>query len=308
MITRAIQKSLPALLAWGSVLAFAQGSLASESRALLQQGWKEYGFQSFDAAKKQFSLAGRTTDDDADRREAQLGLAMVDQFCETGVDLRGAVEVYRRLLKEDAGDTVAGMAANFLAEALAAQGALDEANRLWAEVISEHADTMVAQDALLRRTVANLAAPRSDRTREALEYLEEERKRFPSPTPERPGLSPSMDVLLGDMYFYREEYEQARAAYMRYIDVATVRTTSYPLHAIMRLKIAIMSERYLDDPETAGEFYRRLVLDTPNDQRSWFALEKAVDYGTLTRDEIEALELNGVTPEVLDELMEGAPD
>lgn len=292
--------------ALGGFLVFAGGSaIASDVQELLDQGWAEYAFQSFDEARRQFTLVDRGAGDKASRRQARLGLAMVDQFRESKGDPRRAIDAYRDLRKEDANDEVAVMATSFLAEALVALGNLDEANILWDQVITEHADDIAAQDALLRRTVANLAEPGSDQTLEAVRYLEEQRRRFPPPTQEQPGLAPTMDLLLGDIYFYRGEHEKARAAYMRYVDVATVNTTSYPNHAILRLKIALLSERFLNDPETAGEYYRRLVLDTPNDQRSWFALEQAVRYGTLTRREIEALELNGVTPEILDELMEG---
>lgn len=277
-------------------------SARAEDRDFLEQGWTEYRFQSFDAARDLFERAEIESADDGDRREAMLGQAMVDQFRESGDRLGSAVDTYRRLREESKEDRVGVLASAMLAEGLFAQGSLEEANLLWDEVIGEHPGSLAAQDALIRRTTVNLGPMLSDQTLDAVRYAEEKRKGFPVATRENPGLSPALDLLLGDIYFWRENYAAARDAFMRYLEIASVQTVSYATLASVFMRVARLSELRLDDPETAGRVYKQMVLETPNDVRAYFAMQKAIELGNFTREEVVALGIEGLSEREIDEL------
>lgn len=270
----------------------------------LEAAWQEYEFQSFKQAARCFDRITETMPDAATLREARLGQAMTAHFRENSRDLKEAKRTYQMLEEADGSDAVGLMARSMRAELLAEEGGLDEANRIWDALITGHPETLVAQDALLRRTVANLGPITSDRTREALQYLERQRRGFPAPTPERPGLAPVMDAFAADVYLWRGEYRNARDACMRSAEIRTVKTTSYHSVANTHMRIARLSEKVLNDPETAGRYYRRLLFETPNDPRVYFALEKAVALDSVTRAEVEAMDLQGFTAELLDALFD----
>ncbi len=266
----------------------------------LEGGWQEYQFQSFKEAARRFDEIEETTPDAAARREARLGQAMTAQFRESGRDPKAAGKTYQQLEEGDASDAVGLLARSMRAELLAEAGDLDDANRIWDEVITGHPDTLIAQDALLRRTLANMCPMVSDQTLEAVHLMARRRERFPAPTREHPGLAPVMDAFAGEVYFWREEYGKAREAFIRSAELRTLKTASYHSVANTNMRIARISEVKLDDPKTAGRYYRRLLIDTPNDPRMYYAMERAADLGSVTRAEVEAMELAGFTPELLD--------
>lgn len=301
-------RSIGLLLGLFAVLALT-GVRAEDSASLLEQAWNEYEFLSHDIARDLFGRAEREASGEGDRREAQLGLAMVDHFRETGRKLDRAIETYRGLLDAGASDPVGVLATSLLAEALSEQGSTDAANGLWDEVISGHPDTIVAQDALLRRTLANLGSFTSAETAAAVRYVVEKRAAFPEATREKPGLSPSIDYLLGSIAFWREEYGVARDHFGRVLEIGSNQTGSYSLRAGLAMRMARISEEYLDDPEGAGRGYRELVLNNPNDVRAYFALIKAIEYGSVTREELEASSFSALTKAEIADLFagEGAP-
>jgi hypothetical protein len=70
------------------------------------------------------------------------------------------------------------------------------------------------------------------------------------------------------------------------------------------MRVARISEVKLDDKETAGRYYRMLVEETPNDVRSFFALERAVAFGALTIEEVKNLNIYAIDDEVVMKLQE----
>lgn len=283
-------------------LAGAAGARAADPRATLDDAWREFFFQMYDKADRLFARALReTAAAPALRAEAEIGAAMLAQFRETGGDVQRAIGAYERLLNSGLEGPPRALCLSMLAEAYATQQRDADADRLWDEVITRFADLPIAQDALLRRTAHHLRQVRSDRAGEALRYLDEKRKLFPAPTPEAPGLAPAFDLMAGEAHFWRSEVREARAAWERYVKLASPRTTSYAQYASVTLRVAQLSER-LGEPEVAGRYYRHFVEQTPNDVRAYYALERAVQLGALTRDEVIALRLYGLSLEEIDRL------
>jgi hypothetical protein len=181
-------------------------------------------------------------------------------------------------------------------------GKMERANSAWERVITGNADTIVAQDALMRRTLANMGAWDSRETASAVAYLQEKRKAFPGPTRDVPGLSPVMDRYVSTYLSGLKDYAGSREALMAFADVATIRTVSYGWLAGAFFKIARLSELYLDDPKTAGEYYKRVIVETPNAKQSFYALIKAVEHGAMTEAEVRALDLHGMTEKKMADL------
>jgi tetratricopeptide (TPR) repeat protein len=121
-------------------------------------------------------------------------------------------------------------------------------------------------------------------------------------TTQRPLLIPILSSLLGDIYYRAGKYEQAVVHYERYTTIGSAHSTNYSSQASQLYRLAAMHETILNEPARAGHFFRRLATEYSNSQMAYYALEKAVQYKTITRKEVKALRLGGVTEEILDEL------
>lgn len=276
----------------------AHGADANAADAL-RDAWQAYRYQTYEAAERGFRQA---VDDPATQQQATLGLALVAQFRERRPNVREALRLYQQLLDEGLDGDARWQVLALVAECHALTEALDKANTDWEAVIVGAPHSLIAQDALLRRTLANLGAMESAQTTAAIRYLETHREAFPPPTRETPALAPAYDLLLGNLYFWRRDYARSRDAFMRYIAIGSKETTSYSQQASAMMRVARMSESLLDDPATAGRYYRMLVEQTPNDVRSYHALERAVRYGAITADEVRALKLYGISEALLQTL------
>jgi tetratricopeptide (TPR) repeat protein len=292
------------LSALAGCLLFSLQATAQDASQLLKDAWNEYHFLELELATDYFERALEQSADPAQQHEAQLGLAMVQQFDKNSPDPEKAAPLYEALLAADLEDRLVPLVKSLLAECYADMGDLEKANVLWDEVITGYPDLIVAQDALLERTHANMTDFESEETYAAVQYLDEKRKLFPVPTKERPGLAPAFEQLRGEVFFWRDEFEASRQAYINYLEAGSKETTSYSQRASAIMRVARISEVKLDDKETAGRYYRMLVEETPNDVRSFFALERAVAFGALTIEEVKNLNIYAIDDEVVMKLQE----
>jgi hypothetical protein len=283
-------------------------SLAQETDARLREAWNEYSFQSFDAAERLFREAERTASAEDARQQAQIGLAMIRQFDSKRRDLPAAARIYANLLADGLDGEPAALVRSLLAECRVAQGqgGREAVNRLWDQAIADLPSSIVAQDALLRRTFAAMEAWDSPATTNAVEELDRRRAQFPPPSREIPGLAPVMDTLLGNYRFWQGDAERSREAFIRYCDIATTRTSSYGWYSGALFRVAQLSERRLNDRETAGRYYRKIVLETPNCVQSFYCLIKAAELGALSAEEARKLRLHGITDDVVRGIFENA--
>ncbi len=284
---------------------FAAAANANDAAHELAKGWEEYGFLAFDDARVSFSRVQNLSPSVEQDQEARIGLAMIQQFDERRGNRQQAISIYQQLLAEGITAEPAALAKSMLAECLALEGDLPQAIDIWDRVIAAHPDSIIAQDALVQRTYFIMRDWDSASTHKAITELNQLRTAFPSPTPERPGLFPTMEATIGNYYFWQREYEAARAAFMRYSDIANTRNTSYGWVAGMLYRIARMSDLLLDDPETAGRYYKRMVVETRNAAQSWYALMQAVRLGAMDEDEVRALMLPGLDDRTIEKLFQG---
>ena len=109
-------------------------------------------------------------------------------------------------------------------------------------------------------------------------------------------------------HFWCGRPEASRDAFARFCDLATKRTVSYGWFGGTLLRTARLSEEVLNDTETAGRYYKRMITEAPSHARSYFALKRAVALGAITPDEIRALKLHGITDDVIAELFKEKKD
>lgn len=300
MMTKVVFLTLPAFL----LLPLFPLS-AGESACELARGWEEYGFLAFDDARASFSRVQSHSPSLEQQQEARIGLAMILQFDERRGNRRQAISIYQELLEEGISGEPAALVMSMLAECHALEGDLPQAIKTWDRVIAEFPDSIIAQDALVQRTYFIMRDWHSASTRKAIADLIELRTAFPAPTPERPWLFPTIEATIGNYYFWQGEYETARAAFMRYSDIANTRNTSYGWVAGMLYRIARISDLLLDDPETAGRYYKRMVIETRNAAQSWYALMQAVRLDAINEDEVRALMLPGLDDLTIEKLFRG---
>lgn len=280
---------------------FAEESPPSDEPDLLEQAWVEYRFLSLDQAANYFKQV-RAKDKDPSRvREAKLGLAMIKQYAESGADLAGAESMYTEILAEGAEGEVAALVRSNIADIHISRGEEAAALSVLNQLISERLDSVIGQDALLRRIVLTMGAFGSEESvlvaREAevlLENLEV--------TTKRPLLVPIVSSLLGDIFFMAENYEKAVVHYERYTTIGTSHSTNYSSQASQLYRLAMIHESKLNQPDRSGHFYRRLATEYSNSRMAYYALEKAIQYKKITREEVRALRLGGVTEDILGEL------
>lgn len=273
---------------------------APGSDADLAMAWREYGFHSFDIAGQLFARVLETSRDAAERQQATIGRAMIAQFNTKQRDPEKAIRLYRRLLEEGLTGEPKILVESFLAECYAGTRRRDEANRLWDAIIADQPTSIVAQDALIARTLANMGSWDGEETTQAMSHLAQKRTYLPEPDPDRPGLAPPMERLTANWHFWCGRHRQARDTLIRFCDIATKRTTSYGWYAGTLFRTAQISERLLDDNQTAGRYYRRVITETPNHYQSFYALRRAAELGAIAKQEVRALKLNGITDDVID--------
>jgi len=269
----------------------------------LTRAWNEYRFQSYATAVKLFEEVKEAAVDKTDRQEAAIGLAMIAQFREKGGDVESAREIYEELIEERIEGEPGILVKSLLAESCAALGEMDTANALWDELIAGNPASIVAQDALLRRTMVNMKFYDDPESREAVTYLKKKRTAFPEPSPETPGLAPPTDRILAEFFFWNKEYEKAREFFVRYIDIGLAETIGYEKRARALYRVARMFETIFNDPVSAARYYRLLALETPSDQRSYYGIEKAVELGAISADELRNMKFSGITEEIIRELV-----
>jgi len=270
----------------------------------LERAWAEYNFQSYDLAESYFQkvLDGEPTPEEA--LEAKLGMGMTLQFTESGADLDGAKALYEEILDAGLGPERRALVQTFIADIHIERGETEKALAVLDELIRDHAQSVLGQDALIRKLLLTMGPYGSEQSLAAAREAEEVLAGIEA-SKERPLLVPMIADLLGHIYYWAGQYEKAAGHYETYTVIGTPDTNSYGNHASQLYRLATMYENELNNPEKAGQFYRRLLMETPNSSMSYFSLEKAVELNAIRREEVEALRLGGMPDEVLDELFSG---
>jgi tetratricopeptide (TPR) repeat protein len=286
-------------------LAATVGQGATPASDLLTQAWHEYRLQSWGQAESLFYQVMKHPDSDKQNvLDAEMGLAMITQFNTRKPNPSMAATKYETLLKKVSAGERALLLKSLYADCLWQSGQTSKADTIWSALFEENLDSLVVQDALLQRTLMHMKGERDPETAKAIAYLDTTLTKLPPLSVTSPGLAPVFLGLIGDFYLHNNQPGKARDYYKRQIELTTPDTGGYSLYAGRLFQIARLSEVDLHDLSTAGQYYRRLIHETPNDSRFFFALEKAASLGAISAAEIQALHLQGLTDEIINGLFE----
>lgn len=303
VIPRLLNLPLTALLFVASLSLFPPISAAQKPEPL-ERAWQEYQFLSLDVADKLFADVLKTENlPDVYWVEAKVGQAMVSQYRERNPDLIKAEMLYQEALAKAPAAEVRALIQSFLADLYASQGNQDQALKLLDALVAEHIDSVVGQDALIRRFIMTQGAYGTPESLAVARQTQADMERIQvALTQSRPYLVPLIHLLLGNLYFWGADPAESVAQFEKFTILGNADSTSYGSQASALYRNAKLCETELNQPERAGRFYRRLVEEYPNSSMSYYALEKAIALGALTRQEADRLRLGGLTPEILDEL------
>jgi tetratricopeptide (TPR) repeat protein len=274
---------------------------ADSASELITKGWEEYQFLSLDQAATYFEQALKANPDPKLEDQARIGLAMTYQFSESGRDIDRAEELYQEVMDRDPSPEIRDLILSNLADLHLAREEKEAAIQFLDELVNTRLDSVLGQDALRRRIHLEAGAYGSEVSRtvanEASQLLSSV-----SATPEDPKLLPILHDQLGNLYFWLEDYARAAEHFEKFTLLGNADTTSYGSQSKSLYRVAKIYEQKLDQPQRAAEFYRRLILEYPNSNMAYYALEKAAAAGTVSRAEIENLRLSGMTEADLDGL------
>lgn len=277
--------------------------LFAEKPEVLEKAWQEYQFLSMEVAESYFQEALKQDTEELYLQEAKIGLAMVSQFRERGGDLEVSEKLYQDVLEQDPPEETRRLIHSFLADLYLSRGEDEKALDLLNSLIETSPESVLGQDALIRKTILIMGAYGSPESLAAAAEVETILSELDlEVSQERPYLLPMIHSLVGDIYFWAANYSKSVVHLDAFSRIGNPETTSYGSQAAMLYRLAKIYENKLNQPELAGQYYRRLIIGYPNVGMSYYSLERAIQYKTITRSEVEDLRLNGLTLEILDEL------
>jgi tetratricopeptide (TPR) repeat protein len=277
---------------------------APTAEEMLAKGWEEYQFLSLELAEKQFNNALELELTAEQRIQATLGLAMSAQYAERGRDLDKAESLYQEVLSLEPTQDVRDLVTSNLADLYMARGDNDQALEYLDQLVNTRLSSVIGQDALRRKIYLQRGPFGSERSRRVADDAAERIQNLEA-TRERPRLLPVLHTEIGMLYFWLGDYEKAVYHLEQMTLIGSADTTSYGSQSTMLYRLAKLHENELDDPSRAGHFYRRLILEYPNSGMAYYSLVQAVEFGAMTKQEVRALNLSGMTDEILAELFAG---
>lgn len=286
--------------------------LRAEKPGALKQAWQEYQFLSMEVAEKYFNQVLKGKAEPQYKLEATLGLAMVNQFREQKSDLATAKKLYGEVLAQNPPAETRMLVLSFQADLHIKQGEKQEALEILNALIKESPDSVIGQDALIRKMLLTMGPYGSQASLDAAAEVEKVIDGIQvEATPERPYLLPIIHYEVGMIYFWAGDYEKAVEHLTTFTTLGNAATTSYGSQSSTLYRIAKIYENYLHKPAMAGKFYRRIINEYPNSGFAYYSLEKAISLKSISREEVEKMRISGVTEEILDELfatVEGEDD
>ena len=178
----------PLKLAWIGLVLCCSAQAQAPASALLSKAWHEYSLQAWPQASSLFKQTlNHPESSERHKRDARFGLAMITQFDPRDPNPAAAGSQYEALLASQPKGDRRLLLLSLYAQCLWETGQHEQADRTWQELINQHPDSLISQDALLQRTLAHMKAIDNQETEAAIHYLEAVLLKLPKATPARPG-------------------------------------------------------------------------------------------------------------------------
>ena len=284
----------------------------AQDKKLLKEGWEKYDFREFEASRRIFTKVQETSKDKASICQAKTGLAFYYQFGQRGnvtvSDFEKAIDYYEECIKTMGPDfKLTPFWKTMTAECLYRiytkndnQEYLEEAQAIWQEIEKKHHGSLIAQDAMLFRTVVPtrdfLDKKTPERMAEMENYLKPISKKLSNKKTaeaikksEEAILAGVMANYLGKLYSSRKEYKKSTDNLQTYVNIGAT-SNHYKLAAYY--SIARIADVELENKKLAREFYVRLYTESPTERKAYFSRQRAKALGEIIPPEKTQLPKN----------------
>lgn len=271
----------------------------ANDKKMLAEGWSKYNFREFEASRGIFTEVQDTSTDKASICQAKTGLAFYFQFGQRGNvtvgDFEKAIELYEECI------TIMGpeyklipfwksMKAECLYRIYVLNDnieKLEQAQAIWKEIKEKAPNSLVAQDALLFRTVIPIRDFTDDKVpvkiAEMENYLKPINEKINDKktlqaikTSESAVLAGVMANYLGKLYSSRKEFRKSSDNYDTYVKLGP---TSHHYKLGAYYSIARIADVELKDKKLAMEYYTRIFTESPTDRRSYYSMQRVKQLG-----------------------------
>lgn len=270
-----------------------------KDKDLLKDGWAKYEFREFEAARRIFSRVQDTSKDKASICQAKTGLAFFNQFGQRGNvsvnHFEKAIELYDECIKMMGPDykltpfwkSMKAECNYRIYQKNDNIKNLKNAEAIWKELAEKQPKSLVAQDALLFRTVV----PIRDFTDETVPnkiaemetYLQPIKKKINNKKTaeeikkdEAAVLAGIMANYLGKLYASKKNWLKSSENYDTYVKLGPT-SHHYKLNAYY--SIARIADVKLNDKKLAKEYYTKIFTESPTYRKSYFSMKRVKELG-----------------------------
>jgi hypothetical protein len=277
----------------------------ANDKKLLKQAWKKYDFREFKAARNIFTKVQNSSKNKEAICQAKTGLAFYYQFGQRGnvtvADFERAIDFYEECIKIMGPDfKLTPFWKTMTAECLYRIYAkndnfenLEKAQAIWQEIEKKHHGSLIAQDAMLFRTVIPTRDFLDEKTPKRILELEEYLKPLTEKLADKNSaeavkkseevvLAGVMANYLGKLYSSRKEFKKSTDNFQDYVNLGAT-SNHYKLSAYY--SIARIADIELKDKKLARKFYIRLYTESPTNRKAYLSKKRAQELGEIEKPE-----------------------
>lgn len=278
---------------------FCYSAPSPEDKKLLKDGWTKYDFREFEAARRIFTKVQDTSKDKASICQAKTGIAFFNQFGQRGnvtvANYEKAIELYNECIELMGPDyklipfwkSMKAECLYLIYQKTDNVDNLEEAEAIWKEIAKKQPNSLVAQDALLFRTVVPITDFSDSKVPKQIAEMEQylkpitkaiNNKKVAKATreKEKSSLAGVMANYLGKLYASRKEWKKSSENYDTYVKLGAT-SHHYKLNAYY--SIARIADIELKNKDLAIEYYTRIFTESPTYRKSYYSMKRVKELG-----------------------------
>jgi tetratricopeptide (TPR) repeat protein len=250
----------------GCVVACIVPVYAEGPAEMLDKGWEEYWLQNFSAADKIFqSILKNGGASREEMAEAKLGRAMIVNYQMPGRNPQKAVSLYAAVIPEIESEDLKAQTMILLARAYGENAATADSALGWlSRVIAEYPESNAAREAVLETAYLRLRSYRLEEVPGIIALLEDDLRTHPSHV-----YAGTMHGVCGLLALeVQRDFPMAQKHLIAWYDAGIANLSNKPT---VLFQIGQISEKMLDDPQTAARYYQLLADNHPTDVRNYIS-------------------------------------